>query len=182
VIQVPSDLQDEQVAVVLAGQLAKLESKEKPDRAANEAQQGPRVSRAQLAVKGAPGQSGTLELLARLDLRAQRVQWAPPVWSGLRASRAQLETLGRSGLGVLQVCKAPQDLLELQELQVSRANWATRGQWVPSELEVIRGNLVTQALQDLLVPKALQARRARRGQLVQEGRLELLVLEALLDP
>ena len=31
------------------------------------------------------------------------------------------------------------------------------------------------------MPKALQARRARRGQLVQEGRLELLVLEELQD-
>lgn len=144
-IQVPSELQDLQVAVVLAGQLAKLESKEKPDRAASEPQQGPRVSRAQLAVKGAPGLSGTQELLARPDLRAQRVQWAPLVWSGLRASQAQLETLGRSGLGDLQVCKAPLDLWGLLELRVPRANWATRGQWVPPELEVIRGSRVTQA-------------------------------------
>ena len=137
--------------MVLAGQLAKLESKEKPDRAASEPQQGPRVSRAQLAVKGAPGLSGTQELLARPDLRAQRVQWAPLVWSGLRASQAQLETLvcateplcgasdsvagaiGARGPAGLQGATGP---VGAAGAPGAKGELGDKGQCVPPELEV----------------------------------------------
>lgn len=181
VIQAPAELKDQQGAVALAVLLAKLESKEKPDRAASEVLQGQKVSRAQWAAKAAQDLLGTQELLERQDLRAQRVQWVPTGWLGLKVSLAQLETLGLSGLADLRVCRVPRGQSGLEGLLAPRANWATRGQSVRSELEVIRGSRVTQVQWDQLGHEALQARRVRQEWLVQEVRPELLGLEELRD-
>jgi len=192
VIQEHWDPQDLQVDLVLAAQLVRLASKENRALLASEAQQGPRASLVQWAVKGLLGLWDLLAHLVRSGLWEQQEQWGPLVLWGQRENPEQLELLVQSGHAVLLVSKALLglwDLLELLEPPVNGAIKAQLEMWGP---EATRGKLVTVALLDkwafkapkvreeILERQVQQVRQDPKAREVLTGRLERLAREETL--
>lgn len=126
VIQEHWDPQDLQVDLVLAAQLVRLASKENRALLASEAQQGPRASLVQWAVKGLLGLWDISAHLVRLGLWEQQEQWGPLVLWGQRESPEQLEILVQPGHAVLLVSKALLGLWDLLELLEPPVNGAIK--------------------------------------------------------